>query len=81
MATYAPPTKRPNVRTDRARANDFDIYGYAVKRGQHYVAVAPKDGSYYLLPEHPANVYDAFRHVFVRVRRLRPHVIVIEGLR
>ena len=26
--TYVPPTRKPNVRTDRARANEFDIYGY-----------------------------------------------------
>ena len=26
--TYVPPTRKPNVRTDRARANEFDVYGY-----------------------------------------------------
>ena len=25
---YIPPTKKPNVKTDRARANEMDIYGY-----------------------------------------------------
>ena len=28
LATYVPPTKRQNVRTDRARASEFEIYGY-----------------------------------------------------
>ena len=25
---YVPPTKRPNIRTDRAKANEIDVYGY-----------------------------------------------------
>ena len=28
LQTYVPPTKRQNVRTDRARANEFEAYGY-----------------------------------------------------
>ena len=28
VSTYAPPTRRPNVRTKQSRANDFDAYGY-----------------------------------------------------
>jgi len=28
MDVYVPPTKRPNVRTDRSNANNMDIYGF-----------------------------------------------------
>ena len=28
MTTYVPPTRRPNLRTDKSKANEFDAYGY-----------------------------------------------------
>jgi hypothetical protein len=28
LQSYIPPTKKPNVRTDRSRANEFEAYGY-----------------------------------------------------
>ena len=28
LETYVPPTRKPNVRTDRVRANDFEVYGF-----------------------------------------------------
>ena len=28
IQNYVPPTKKPNVKTDRSRANEMDVYGY-----------------------------------------------------
>ena len=140
MLTYVPPTKKPNVRTDRAKANDFEIYAYrpleapwkylcpyeflmhwraepllipnyyrnrslpprtqwtaegwdligsdeyksgktTAKPGIHYTALSPTTTDYFLFPEHPQDIYHSFRHAWVLVRRPRPIVIVIEGLK
>ena len=53
----------------------------AAKPGVHYVAVAPQSAECHLFPEHPGDIYSVFRHAWVLARRLRPHVIVIEGLK
>ena len=54
---------------------DGDI---AAKPGEHYVAVAANsDDKYFLLPHDAGN----FRHAWALVRKSRPDVVVVEGLR
>ena len=138
--TYIPPTKRPNVRTERSKPNEMDIYGFrplqhpwrllsvyeflmawraepllvpsyyknkgvreqtawtekglqliktkaykdgndVAKPGIHYVVVEPEAHEYYTFPEHPADIYRVFRHAWVLIRKKRPDVVVIEGLK
>ena len=140
LQSYIPPTKKPNVRTDRSKANDIDIYGFrplqhpwrllspyeflrtwraepllvptyyenrgepartrwtdegakfvrtpeykegklAVKPGIHYVVLQSATNEYTTFPEHPADLLGIFRNAWVLMRRTRPYVIVIEGLR
>ena len=133
-------TEKPNVRTDRARPNEIDIYGFrpprrqwriqspyeflmalraealltptyyenqglaprtqwteaggelirskdykdgniVAKPGIHYIAVPAKQQEYVLFPEQPHSIFETFRHAWVLVRKKRPDVIVIEGLK
>ena len=135
-----PPTNKPNVRTDRTKANEIDIYGYrplqhpwrllspyeflrswyaepllvptyyenkgveprtqwtaqglqlikskeyqegnaAAKPGVHYTVLASAQNEYITFPELPSEVYQYFRHAWIILRKKRPDVIVIEGLK
>jgi len=49
--------------------------------GIHFVVVLPEDHSYYTFPEHPVAIYSVFRHAWVLIRKKRPDVVVIEGLK
>lgn len=51
------------------------------KPGLHYEVLPPSDDSYVLFPESPANIYKNFRHAWVLVRKTRPNVVMIEGLK
>ena len=142
LQNYVPPSRRPNVRSDKARANYFEIYGYrplqfpwqflrpydclqywraepllipnyydnrglpprtewtaegnvfrrsaeykagevVAKPGIHYLALDNEhaDADYVLFPEHPLHFCSFFRHSWVLVRKTRPDVIVIGGLK
>ena len=49
----------------------------AAKPGEHYIAVKPDAQEYFLFPEDVG----PFRHSWALVRKERPDVVVIEGLR
>jgi hypothetical protein len=51
------------------------------KPGIHFVVVAPEGSEYYTFPEHPADIYSVFRHAWVLIRKKRPDVVIIEGLK
>ena len=137
---YVPPTKKPNVRSNRAKPIDVEIYGFrpcefpwkflspfeffrywkaeplliptyyanqgvkprtqwtaagkilvqsaeyktekiAAKPGIDYVVLPSPDNSYHMFPETPSEIYDKFRHAWVLVRRIRPQVVMIEGVK
>ena len=53
-----------------------------LKPGLHFVIVEPEAGAEYAaFPSEPAHIYSACRHSWVLVRKRRPDVVVIEGLK
>jgi hypothetical protein len=140
VETFLPPTKRPNVRTDRSSPNAMDMYGFRPFRhpwkllsayeftqawrgeplmipsyytnkgipersawteagiqlsrtkeykegksiarpGVHYCVVEAENEEYCTFPEYPADIYAVFRHAWILLRKKRPDVVVVEGLR
>ena len=63
------------------RSSQYRAGKVAAKPGRHYESAKADDAEYHLFPEQPADIYNALRHAWVLVRRPRPHVIVIEGLK
>ena len=51
------------------------------KPGIHYVAIEAIGKDYYLFPDVPIEVYRVFRHAWALVRKKRPDVVVIEGIK
>ena len=51
------------------------------KPGLHYVVVEPEDSTYFTFPEEPKSIYETFRLSWILVRKKRPDVVVIEGLK
>ena len=51
------------------------------KPGVHYVVIEPEDTTYSTFPEEPRQIFEIFRHSWVLVRKKRPDVVVIEGLK
>ena len=51
------------------------------KPGIHYVVVEPEDSSYSTFPEEPKSTFEAFRHTWILVRKKRPDIVVIEGMK
>ncbi len=49
---------------------------------QYLFVIEPNEGADYVaFPADPADTYKVFRHAWVLVRKKRPDVVVIEGLR
>ena len=53
-----------------------------LKPALHYVIIEPDTNADYIaFPTEPAHIYNVFRHTWVLVRKKRPDVVVIEGLK
>ena len=53
-----------------------------LKPGLHYVIIEPDaNADYIAFPVEPVHIYNVFRHTWVLVRKKRPDVVVIEGLK
>ena len=65
-----------------AKSDAYKSGQIVLKPGVHFVVVEPKeDAKYAVFPHEPAHLYGAFRHTWVIVRKRRPEVVVIEGLK
>ena len=67
--------------SDLQRSDDYKAGKIAALPGRDYIAVAPPLENYHLFPEHPEHPNAALRHAWVLVRKVRPQVVVIQGLR
>ena len=53
----------------------------AAKPGVHFQAIPSPTNEYFLFPEEPQHIYATYRHAWALVRKTRPDVVVIEGLK
>ena len=53
----------------------------SAKPGIHFVAVEPLDGTFFSFPEKPDDIYKAFSHFWILIRKTIPDVVVIEDLK
>ena len=51
-----------------------------LKPGEDYIVVEPVDDEYVTFDDEPARIFAAFRHSWVIERKMRPDVVVIDGL-
>ena len=65
-----------------AMSDDYKDGKVTLKPGLHLVIVEPEaDAEYAAFPSEPAHIFSTFRHSWVLVRKRRPDVVVIEGLK
>ena len=63
------------------KSKEYKAGTVAAKPGVHFIAVESETEQYYLYPEEPVAVFATFRHSWALVRKSRPDVVVVEGLK
>ena len=53
----------------------------AAKPGVDYIVIERDDNVYHTFPKEPREYYSTFRHAWILIRKKRPDVVVIEGLK